>query len=272
MKKNILFLLIALCYNLTTFSQDIKITDDSSEEVPFAIIENVPIFSGCDKSLNNEALRKCMSSKVSEHVSKHFNADISKQLDLPNGQVRINVIFKVDKEGRVIHARARSSHPELENEAVRVINLIPQFEKPGYQKGKPVIVPYSLPIIFNIDNSKSSNTLTKYPVYKGCDPNAPNEIIKKCTEEKIVNFIKMSVDMEMASKLFPTQRSTQFKVEFTISKKGKIKDVTAKAHHRSMAIEVINVAKRIPKLKAPGYKGDKAVDTPFSMLMTLYFN
>jgi len=53
--------------------------------------------------------------------------------------------------GNVIGVRARAPHPRLEKEAVRVINLLPKM-KPGRQRGKAVIVPYSLPIIFQVQD------------------------------------------------------------------------------------------------------------------------
>ena len=61
------------------------------------------------------------------------------------------MIFKIDKRGNVTSVRARAPHPRLEKEAVRVIKLLPKFE-PGKQRGKAVIVPYSLPIIFQVQD------------------------------------------------------------------------------------------------------------------------
>ena len=122
-------------------------------EVPFAIVEQVPIYKGCDKNLSNAQLKKCMSNGITKHVIKNFNINVAKGLGLPDGKVRINVIFKVNKKGKIEDIRTRGPHPKLEEEAYRVVKLIPKL-KPGYQKGKAVIVPYSLPLIFNIDNSK----------------------------------------------------------------------------------------------------------------------
>ena len=59
-------------------------------------------------------------------------------------------MFKIDKTGKVVGIRARAPHKELEVEAIRVINLIPQLI-PGKQQGKTVAVKYSLPIVFNVD-------------------------------------------------------------------------------------------------------------------------
>lgn len=267
MKSYLHVLLIILSVNFWTFSQNL-----TSKDSEVTTIEKVPVFNGCDQYSDNASLKECMAKKISEHVAKRFNTDIAKQLGLPKGPVRIRVIFKVDTQGQIIDIRARASHRELENEAARIIELLPPLEAPGYKNGEPVVVPYSLPIIFNVTGSKASKNITQYPIYKGCTANISDEYLKKCSKEKIINFIKMSVDTELASQLFPTDTKTQFQIDFTISKKGNIKDITAKAHHKSMAIEAINAAKRLPKFKAPGYKNGKPVETPFSLLMTIYFD
>jgi protein TonB len=118
-------------------------------EVPFAVIENVPVFPGCESG-NNDTKRKCMSDKITKFVQKKFNTDLAGDLGL-TGRQRINVIFKIDKNGNVVGVRSRAPHPRLEKEAARVINLLPKM-KPGKQRGKAVIVPYSLPIVFQVQD------------------------------------------------------------------------------------------------------------------------
>ena len=119
-------------------------------EVPFAVIENVPVFPGCEKKKGNAAKKKCMSEKVAKFVNKKFNTDLAGDLGL-SGRQRINVIFKINKSGDVVGVRSRAPHPRLEKEAARVINLLPKM-KPGRQRGKAVIVPYSLPITFQVQD------------------------------------------------------------------------------------------------------------------------
>ena len=149
-----------LSFCTLTFSQEkdsekIEI-NDKTDEVPFAVIDEVPVYKGCSESLENKSQRKCMTEGVSNHVIRNFNIKIAKNLGLPSGAVRINVIFKVGKDGNIFGIRARAPKPELEEEAIRVIKLIPKLTKPGYQRGKPVTVPYSLPIIFHIEDKKLS--------------------------------------------------------------------------------------------------------------------
>ena len=130
--------------------EDLEIEEfEEDVEVPFAVIENVPVFPGCERG-NNEKKRKCMSDKIAKFVQRKFNTDLAGDLGL-TGRQRIAVIFKIDKSGNVTGVRARAPHPRLEKEAQRVINLLPKMQ-PGKQRGKAVIVPYSLPIIFQVQD------------------------------------------------------------------------------------------------------------------------
>ncbi len=119
-------------------------------DVPFAVIENVPIYPGCESMKNNDQRKKCMSEKIDEFVRKKFNADLGSQLGL-TGINRVIVQFKIDKSGNVTDVRSRAPHPRLEEEAARVINSLPKMQ-PGKQRGKPVGVMYSLPIVFQVQD------------------------------------------------------------------------------------------------------------------------
>jgi protein TonB len=116
-------------------------------EVPFSVIENVPVFPGCESG-NNDAKKACMSEKIAQFINKKFNTELAQDLGL-DGIQRIIVVFKIDKTGNITDVRARAPHPKLEAEAARVVNLLPKI-KPGKQRGKAVTVPYSLPIKFQI--------------------------------------------------------------------------------------------------------------------------
>ncbi|WP_397364816.1 energy transducer TonB [Olleya sp. R77988] len=131
----------------------VSIKDYQPEEVPYSIIENVPRYKGCPAILSNEIAKKCMSAKVSKHVSSHFNGNLASSLDLSPGIKKIYVFFKINKEGKVTSIKARAPHPALEKEAIRVISLIPDLDAPGMQRGKPATVPYSLPITFSIEET-----------------------------------------------------------------------------------------------------------------------
>ena len=111
--------------------------------------QTTPEYPGCKKG-NNEKKRKCMSDKIAKFIAKEFDVGCADGLGL-SGRQRISVIFKIDTLGRSIDIRARARHRKLEREAVRVIKMLP-IVKPGIQDGKKVVVPYSLPVTFQVGN------------------------------------------------------------------------------------------------------------------------
>ena len=143
--EKILILLLVLPSLL--FSQQ---SQENVPILPFTMIENAPVYPGCDKG-SNEKKRKCMSEKIAKFVAKEFDAGCASGLGSYGiyGRQRISVIFKIDTLGRATEIRARAAHLKLEREAIRVINMLPVM-KPGAQDGKKVIVPYSLPIVFQV--------------------------------------------------------------------------------------------------------------------------
>jgi bla regulator protein blaR1 len=129
---------------------DLHFGDSNSNKssVPFSLIEKIPTFPGCE-GLNKEATKKCFIKKVSEHVGNQFNTKIAKDQGLI-GKQHIKVQFKIDNTGNIVDVEASAPHPDLEKEAIRVVNTLPKMI-PGEHKGKKVAVKYSLPILFIID-------------------------------------------------------------------------------------------------------------------------
>ncbi len=127
--------------------EEIDIEEEVIEDVPFVVIEKVPIYPGCTG--NNKALRKCLEESVREHVAKNFNVGLAQDLGLDPGKKRIFVMFVIDKTGGISNVQSRAPHKRLQLEAERVVKSIPKM-KPGKQRGRPVGVKYSLPIVFEV--------------------------------------------------------------------------------------------------------------------------
>lgn len=125
-------------------------TEDPIDTVPFILIENVPVFPRCENLSNNTERKDCMSEKITKFINKEFDSNLRSQLGL-SGINRINVIFKIDNKENIIDAQSRSPHPKLEEEALRVIKSLPKMQ-PGKQRGNPVIVSYSIPIVLKVQN------------------------------------------------------------------------------------------------------------------------
>lgn len=120
---------------------------DSDSSIPFALIDQVPHPASCNGK-TGEALKTCVSKYITKHVNQNFNTGLGAELDL-TGRNRVSVQFKIDKTGNIIDVRARGPHPDLEEEAKRVIRSLPQMI-PGQNNGENVGVLYGLPINFII--------------------------------------------------------------------------------------------------------------------------
>lgn len=73
---------------------------------------------------------------------------------------RVIISFVVKNNGEIADAKVtKSVHPQLDAEALRVINSMPNWT-PGMQGGKPVNVKFVLPVSFKLDSKTGSNVKT----------------------------------------------------------------------------------------------------------------
>ncbi|MDO5104422.1 energy transducer TonB [Capnocytophaga sp.] len=129
---------------------DIKEVEVEEEEVdvPFTIIEDKPMFEAC-KNMSKAEQEKCFKQSLDNHVKKHFNYPPSA---LEMGiQGRVNVSFRINKDGSVTIVGVRGPDKSLEAEARRIIEKLPKLI-PGKQRGKPTSVMFSYPIVFRLNN------------------------------------------------------------------------------------------------------------------------
>ncbi|NKI31279.1 energy transducer TonB [Croceivirga thetidis] len=139
--------------NQNTFIEDVIVDLDAInvEEVeedltvPFAVIEHVPVFPGCEH-LKSEAEKKaCFNEKIQKHIQENFNyPETALEMGISG---RVFLQFHIDATGKVVNIQKRGPDRLLEDEAVRIIAALPLM-KPGTQRGKPTKVGYSIPINF----------------------------------------------------------------------------------------------------------------------------
>lgn len=128
-----------------------KKEEEEIEDIPFMVVEQTPIFPGCERFRNKDEQKKCMSEKIDALVRREFNTHISEEMGL-TGMNRIYVVFRINEKGDVVDIRSRGPNKRLEEEAARVVRLLPKMI-PGRQRDKPVSVQYSLPIMFEVRES-----------------------------------------------------------------------------------------------------------------------
>ncbi|WP_396635604.1 energy transducer TonB [Maribacter sp. R77961] len=125
--------------------EDVEVEEmEEDVDVPFAVIENVPVFPGCEKESNKRA---CFNKMMQKHISKNFRyPEIAQEMGV---QGRVNIMFVIQKDGSIGNVRMRGPDKNLEKEAARIIGKLPRMT-PGKQRGRAVRVPFSIPITFKL--------------------------------------------------------------------------------------------------------------------------
>jgi len=114
-------------------------TVDSTDNYIITFIEVAPLFKGDLKKFIQDELAYPLSAKM----------------DSTEGTVVIS--FKIDTSGLTINHRvAKGIREDLNNEALRVAKLI-KFDRPALQKGRPIEVEYTVPVVFDLRHSKKKS-------------------------------------------------------------------------------------------------------------------
>jgi len=146
--KKITFSLLLMMSSFILVAQE-KDSIQSSDDVTFAIIDQAPIFPGCEK-LEKKLQKLCLQNQIKKYVNKKFKVRIATKLKLQPGVKKIYVQFKIDKNGNITDVRARGPHKKLEKEAIRVIKSLPSMI-PGKNNNRTVGVKYTLPITLFVE-------------------------------------------------------------------------------------------------------------------------
>lgn len=114
----------------------VEVEPEPEEEEVFMVVEDAPEFPGGINALL-------------EYLKKNIKyPDICRDNNI---QGRVIVSFVVNKDGKIVDPEVvKGVNPSLDKEALRVISTMPNW-KPGYQRGKPVRVKYSVPVNFRLN-------------------------------------------------------------------------------------------------------------------------
>jgi protein TonB len=103
-------------------------------------------FQDVKKFVNRKEENVC-KNKMNRHIAQNFRYPEFAQ---KNGiQGRVFVQFIIEKDGNISGIRSRGPHGTLERAAESIIEKLPKMT-PGYQRGLPVKVPFSIPITFRL--------------------------------------------------------------------------------------------------------------------------
>ena len=111
------------------------VEEEPEEQTIFEVVENMPDYPG-----GQAALMQYLAKNIKYPTIAQENGT----------QGRVIVQFVVNRDGSIVDAKVvRSVDPYLDKEALRVINTMPKW-KPGMQRGKPVRVKFTVPVMFRL--------------------------------------------------------------------------------------------------------------------------
>lgn len=237
--------LVFLVFSMVAFSQkvdefgDIDYGDnkvDPDDALVWA--EKMPEFPG-----GIDSLKKFIVTNV-----KYPQEAIEKNI-----QGTVYLRFIIAKTGKVDNVQVtRGIDPFLDNEAIRVIKMLPDFE-PGIQNQKPVAVWYSVPLVFQLPEEDPLPIAEQMPIFPGGELALRQYISENITypEEAINNNIEGSVYMK-----------------FVITKEGKVEDVSLISSPNEMLNnEAIRLIQSLPDF-SPGMQDGKPVSVWYSFPVT----
>ena len=145
MKK---LLILLLFIPLVSFGQEIQKQNKTFDELKtnHLNIEDVPMFRSC-KNVFKSQRRECFQNKMTKHIRKHFY--YPKYAFNRGIQGRVFVQFIIEKDGSISEIKTRGADKSLEKAALKIIKKLPKLI-PGKANGKPVRVPYSIPITWKL--------------------------------------------------------------------------------------------------------------------------
>ena len=122
--------------------EDVEVLEEDLDvDVPFAIIEDVPLFPGCENVKKSER-RKCFQDKIQRHIAKNFRyPEIAQEMGI---QGRVHVQFIISKDGSITGIQSRGPDKNLEKEANRIISKLPKMI-PGKQRDVLFVCPIVFP-------------------------------------------------------------------------------------------------------------------------------
>ena len=256
--------------NIKTKVLGVAIPNQDEVDVPFAEVEQVPVFPGCEDADNE---RDCFQQQIQKHIGKNFR--YPQEAQEKGIQGRVNIMFVIQKDGSIGNVRMRSPDKILEAEAARIISLLPKMA-PGEHKGKKVRVPFSIPITFKLQGQDEIGTrknddgtvdvpfaiIEKVPVYPGCEDAGD---MRACFNQMLQRHIGKNFRYPELAQEMGIQGRVH--VLFIIQEDGSIGNVRLRGPDKLLEDEAARIISLLPQMIPGEHRGEK-VRVPFSIPIT----
>jgi len=221
---------------------NVQKVNTQKENQPYTVVEQMPTFPG-----GEEALKTFIVTNVKYPA-------IAREKGI---QGKVFIKFVVTNTGSITNAKVvRGVDPSLDQEAIRVVESMPNW-KPGMQNGENVVVSYTIPIEFKLQQSKISTKKLK-----GADNQSdqPYTVVEQMPtfiggEEALRKFMVTNVKYPVQA----TQKGIQGKVfiNFVVTKTGIVTNAKVlRGVDPSLDKEAMRVIESMPNWNPGKQNGD----------------
>jgi len=214
-----------------------SINSNENDKV-FTEYETMPQFPGGDQALL-------------DFVYKNLKYPESAIKEKKEGKVILR--FVVTKTGEIEKIQvARSLQVDCDNEAIRVVKMLPKF-RPGKYSGKPVDISYILPVTFKLPTIDHTDVILNQKF----EPDHIFDVVEQMPEfpggiSALLNFIDKNITKP------PLAGGLNYKVfcRMVIEKDGSVSNITViKSVDSGCDKEAVRVLKLLPKFIPAKYNG-----------------
>lgn len=225
-------------------------SNENQEILSYNKVDVIPIFENCKKE-KRELQRDCVVNFINSHIEK--NLKYPEEAKKVNIESKVFCTFTIDENGKVTVTEAKgqptSFKKAFENEAIRVLNLLPKFI-PGKLNNQLVKVQAQYTVEFKLENSgiiRVNEIVESYPVSVKAESYEEylDEAVPFAVVEQIPLFeVCKNVDKKDQMNCFQEEISKHIKKELKYpkeAKKNKVEDRVVTVFEINKQGKVINI-------------------------------
>ena len=225
-------------------------SNENQEILSYNKVDVIPIFENCKKE-KRELQRDCVVNFINSHIEK--NLKYPEEAKKVNIESKVFCTFTIDENGKVTVTEAKgqptSFKKSFENEAIRVLNLLPKFI-PGKLNNQLVKVQAQYTVEFKLENSgiiRVNEIVESYPVSVTAESYEEylDEAVPFAVVEQIPLFeVCKNVDKKDQMNCFQEEISKHIKKELKYpkeAKKNKVEDRVVTVFEINKQGKVINI-------------------------------
>lgn len=303
--KKYLYFLTLLSYNcfaqVSTSNLD---TNKIDEVISFNKVDQIPVFENC-KNVKKDLQRDCVVNFINAHIEK--NLKYPKEAKKVKVESKVFCTFIIDEEGKITITEAKgkptSFKKAFENEAIRVLNLLPKFS-PAKHNNQIVKVQAQYTVEFKLKDDKiemidyentpivviSEELIVAEPEY--LDEAVPFQIVeqvplfslckeiettlqRECFHEEMKKHIEKHLEYPKEAK--KNKITARVIVLFEITKEGKINNIrnrvtaTNKEYSADFETEALRIINKLPQFR-PGQQRGKTVVVSYAIPIVFSLN